>query len=262
MTFRPILAGPAAEVPQKSNGLKDHDGSAYMTSLGNTTASTAIVLISPTTFETTGIINSVYGLPRNDPDDVAFVVSRTIVDMENKYLFVTDVPDHFIFGQPYTLTSLDSPGIYYFDLGDDDGCTPVSRRLLDIARQGFADDIKLDDFGRIYTAEYEGIAVRNGGGRMLDLFNTDRIFETSNVTGVATVANFAPAGDKLFILGFDRVYQVQVAQVVKSWPQNSSTPDSLQGAKTRISRHEYVARRTRYIREVTRDRYATQPQSS
>lgn len=137
------------------------------------------------------------------------------VDRTNSYLYVTDGPDSAVFGTGYNVSS-GSPGIYQFDLGGPDGCTPSNKRLLGYARQGFANGIKIDDRGRIWTAEYEGVVVRSPTGKVLGLFNALSFLKDSNVSGVAPIANFALAGDQLIFLAFDRVYSVKLAQAVMS----------------------------------------------
>lgn len=135
------------------------------------------------------------------------------VDRTNSYLYVSDGPDSAVFGTGYNVSS-GSPGIYQFDLGGSDGCTPLNKRLLGYARQGFANGIKIDDHGRIWTAEYEGVVVRSPTGKVLGLFNALSFLKNSNVSGVAPIANFALAGDHLIFLAFDCVYGVKLAEVI------------------------------------------------
>lgn len=137
------------------------------------------------------------------------------VDKDNTVPYVTDGPDSTVFGQPYNKSS-GSAGIYKFDLGGGDGCTPVNKRLVSTARQGFANGIKIDDFGRIWTAEYEGIVVRSVQGKVLGIFNALDILQNANVTDVATIANFALAEDQLIWLGFDKIYAIKLGQTLKS----------------------------------------------
>lgn len=138
------------------------------------------------------------------------------VDRNNTVLYVSDGPDSAVFGQPYNKSS-SSPGLYKFDLGGEDGCTPINKRLVSIARQGFANGIKVDDYDRIWTAEYEGVVVRSSAGRVLGVFNVVDILENANITDVATIANFALARDRLIWLGFDKIFSIQLAQNVKTW---------------------------------------------
>lgn len=137
------------------------------------------------------------------------------VNRDNTLLYVSDGPDSAVFGQPYNATS-GTPGLYVFDLGGVDGCTPMNKRLLSIARQGFVNGIKIDDFGRIWEIEYEGVIVRSQTGKVLGVFNVGDIVGTDG-PDVATGANFALAKDELFILGFDKVYAVKLGKTVKTW---------------------------------------------
>ena len=138
------------------------------------------------------------------------------VDKDNSVLYVSDGPDSAVFGQPYNKSS-GSPGLYKFDLGGDEGCTPINKRLVSIARQGFTNGIKVDDFGRIWAAEYEGVVVRSPNGRVLGVFNALDILRNANITDVATIANFALARNKLIWLGFNKIYSIDLGQEVKTW---------------------------------------------
>lgn len=144
------------------------------------------------------------------------------VDRTNSLLYVTDGPASSVFESPPNHTLPSFAGIYKFDLGGEDGCTPVNKRLFAFARQGFANGIKVDDRGRVWTAEYEGIVVRNGtSGKVLGVFNAqDIVINNSenpvNVRDVAPIANFALAGDELVILAFNRIFGVKLAETVMS----------------------------------------------
>lgn len=137
------------------------------------------------------------------------------VNRDNTLLYVSDGPDSAVFGQPYNSSS-GTPGLYVFDLGGVDGCTPMNKRLLSIARQGFVNGIKIDDFGRIWEIEYEGVIVRSQTGKVLGVFNVVDIVGTDG-PDVAPGANFALAKDELFILGFDKIYAVKLGKTVKTW---------------------------------------------
>ncbi|KAK4505017.1 hypothetical protein PRZ48_002980 [Zasmidium cellare] len=137
------------------------------------------------------------------------------VNRDNTLLYVSDGPDSAVFGQPYNSTS-GTPGLYVFDLGGVDGCTPMNKRLLSIARQGFVNGIKIDDYGRIWEIEYEGVIVRSQTGKVLGVFNVVDIVGTDG-PDVATGANFALAKDELFIFGFQKIYAVKLGKTVKTW---------------------------------------------
>lgn len=135
-------------------------------------------------------------------------------DRNNTVLYISGGPDPAVFGHPCTVKRSSSPGIHKFDLGGADGCTPVNRRLVSIARQGFSNGVKVDDRNRIWAAEYEGIAVRSSEGRILGVINAVEVLRNANVTDVATIANFAIARDEVIWLGFDKFFS-------SSWPKKS-----------------------------------------
>ncbi|TKA59720.1 hypothetical protein B0A55_12897 [Friedmanniomyces simplex] len=142
------------------------------------------------------------------------------VDPTNSFLYVTDGPHSAVFQTPTNHTLPSFAGIYQYDLGGADGCTPQNKRLFAFARQGFANGIKVDNAGRVWTAEYEGVVVRNGTtGKVLGIFNALDIIinNTENpvdVRDVAPLANFALAGDELVILAFNRIFGVKLAETV------------------------------------------------
>ncbi|CAK3755452.1 Hypothetical predicted protein [Lecanosticta acicola] len=137
------------------------------------------------------------------------------VNRENTILYVSDGPDSAVFGQAYNKTS-GSAGLYVFDLAGEDGCTPQNKRMLGIARQGFANGIKIDDCGRIWTFEYEGIVVRSRTGKVLGVVNIYDLIGRES-PDVAPGANFALVRDEVYILGFYTIWRVKLGQVVKSW---------------------------------------------
>lgn len=93
-------------------------------------------------------------------------------------------------------------------------------RLFSFARQGFANGIKIDDYDRVWTAEYEGVVVRDGvSGKILGSFNAQDIILNNkenpvDVRDVAPLANFALAGDELVMLAFNRIFGVKLAETV------------------------------------------------
>ena len=106
-----------------------------------------------------------------------------------------------------------SPAIYRYDISPEDGL--VSNRVLfGITREGVSDGIKIDDQGRVWTAEYEGIVVRNSVGKVIGLFNKEVILGSRNPE--VEMANFALAGDTLVLLAVDKVYTVKLAETVMS----------------------------------------------
>ena len=103
-----------------------------------------------------------------------------------------------------------SPAIFAFDLDDD--AFPINKRMIGISRTGVPDGIHIDDAGRIWTAEYEGVVVRNPEGKVLGLFNS----QAFSVNQTQHIANFALAGDTLVLLDVQRLWTVKLAQTVIS----------------------------------------------
>ncbi|KAK3116635.1 hypothetical protein LTR53_002810 [Teratosphaeriaceae sp. CCFEE 6253] len=255
--FRPNIT-PAGILPNPNGGYY-FDGRVYMTTFGDPETTPAIVAVDPCTYRAEEVVNSYFGLPLNGPDDVTVVVSNATGEaclfftdffLNEEGLGVATYPGpselpYFVWR--YTqhdqnlrpvigpleiqdpngvATKRDSSllyvtdGIYHYDLGGAEGCTPLNKRLFALARQGFANGIKVDDAGRVWTAEYEGVVVRDGGsGKVLGVFNAVDIITANgenpvNVRDVAPLANFALAGDELVILAFDRVFGVKLAETV------------------------------------------------
>lgn len=102
-----------------------------------------------------------------------------------------------------------SSGIYEFDL--DTRGFPINKRLIGLARQGAADGMHIDDYGRVWTGEGEGIVVRDTNGKILGLLNAD-VFREKSETG--SIAQFVLAGDLLVVLALERLWKVQLAQTV------------------------------------------------
>ncbi|KAB8236166.1 SMP-30/gluconolactonase/LRE family protein [Aspergillus alliaceus] len=99
------------------------------------------------------------------------------------------------------------PNVYAYDL--DDEMLPVNRRVFSIARSGYPDGIHIDDEGRVWTAEGEGIVVRSPRGTTLALFS-QRAFGMEE----GQIANFGLANDSLLVAAMDRLYVVRLGMVV------------------------------------------------
>jgi len=157
---------------------------------------------------------------RYDPQEQSIVpvISRAdmlvpngiTVNAEQSKLYVTDTtgvgtgPEEVGAGA----ANSGSPAIYSFDLDDD--MFPVHKHMLGISRRGIPDGIHVDDAGRVWTGEYEGIVVRNAKGKVIGVFNS----ETSLASQEVPIANFALAGDTLVMLDVQRVWVVKLAQTV------------------------------------------------
>ncbi|KAK1761623.1 hypothetical protein QBC33DRAFT_624179 [Phialemonium atrogriseum] len=148
-------------------------------------------------------------IPRGDvmtPNGVA-------VDKGFRHLFVTDTTATAAVGGGSKWNVTGSPAIYRYDISPEDGL--VSNRVLfGITREGVSDGMKVDDQGRVWTAEYEGIVVRNSVGKVIGLFNKEVILGSRNPE--VEMANFALAGDTLVLLAVDKVYTVKLAETVMS----------------------------------------------
>lgn len=103
-----------------------------------------------------------------------------------------------------------SPAIYVYDLDED--MFPVNKRMIGIARTGLPDGLHVDDCGRIWTGEYEGVVVRSAQGKVLGIFNS----QAYGLNASAYVTNFALAGDQLVILDVERILSVKLAHAIIS----------------------------------------------
>ncbi|MDI1493085.1 MAG: hypothetical protein OHK93_004871 [Ramalina farinacea] len=130
-------------------------------------------------------------------------------DASGRYLYITGL------AAPFNATGGDgnafnSSVIYRFTLDED--CFPINKRLVAAVRS-YADGLHVDDYGRIWTGEYEGITVRSPQGKVLGVFNAEALEIGSRLP---PIANFAIAGDKLVVLALDRLYVIQLGQNVTS----------------------------------------------
>lgn len=130
-------------------------------------------------------------------------------DATGRYLYVTGTAAPFNSTGGF-LNSFNSSVLYRYTLDED--CFPVNKRLVATVRS-YADGLHIDDYGRIWTGEWEGITVRSPAGKVLGVFNAEAL-ELGR--GLPPMANFALAGDKLVVLALDRVYVLQLGQNVTS----------------------------------------------
>ncbi|KAK7885431.1 hypothetical protein LTR67_010224 [Exophiala xenobiotica] len=103
-----------------------------------------------------------------------------------------------------------SSGVFEFDL--DFRGFPVNKRLFGVTRFGSPDGLKVDDYGRVWTSESEGIVVRNTEGKVIGLFN-EKTLKDQRLT-YANIAQVALAGNSAFFLASNRLWRVDLAQVV------------------------------------------------
>ncbi len=136
-----------------------------------------------------------------DPNGIA-------IDAANHAIYFTETP-------PPNDVNPASAGIsviYRYDLTAAAGFVPTSKTTFGFARSGAADGTKVDDQGRLWTGEAEGIAVRNPAGKVIGLFNKEYILGTQ--APEIELANFALAGNKLYILAVDNIVEVDLAETV------------------------------------------------
>lgn len=87
--------------------------------------------------------------------------------------------------------------IYAYDLNE--AGFLVNKRMFGLVRTGYAKGIQVDDEGRVWTAEGEGIVARDPAtGKILRVFNASA-FGIESGKGVQ-ISSFALAGDTLFIV--------------------------------------------------------------
>ncbi|KAI1616649.1 hypothetical protein EDD37DRAFT_661699 [Exophiala viscosa] len=161
-------------------------------------------------------------LPVIDRTDI-LVPNGIRVNKNSTKLYVTDTPDPLVYGAAavqtasgqsiYAATS--SSAIYSFDL--DESGFPSSRRLFGIAERGIADGLHVDDAGRVWTGEQDGIVVRSPSGKVLGMVNALAIEGEDVVnSGTSPLQNFALAGDLLVVLAFNKIYTVQLSSQIVS----------------------------------------------
>ncbi|TVY75668.1 Gluconolactonase [Lachnellula suecica] len=160
--------------------------------------------------------NAVYRL---DPQTQTIrpVISRTDVAIPNgirvspdsKKLYVSDSGSVALSGGGSS--NFSAPAIYSYDLDHD--MMPVNRTLFGLARDGLPDGMHVDDKGRVWTGEGEGIVVRNKEGKVIGIFNA--LYFQEGMSGTP-ITNFALAGNKLVVLAITRVWIVQLDEVVQT----------------------------------------------
>lgn len=141
---------------------------------------------------------------------------------DQRTLYVTDTPLTRLYGPG--IGGVDGSGpangggqyIWRFKVGAD--MRPTEQTLFAFVRSSVADGIHVDDAGRVWTAEFDGIIVRNAQGKKLGVINA-LAFGAGNVPPIE-FANFALAGDTLVVLAGSRLWTVKLAQTVVSPASN------------------------------------------
>ncbi|KAF2174091.1 hypothetical protein M409DRAFT_48970 [Zasmidium cellare ATCC 36951] len=141
-------------------------------------------------------------LPVIDSNEL-FTPNGIRVSPDGKKLYVTNTPYIHDPLEQASNTSL-SNSIHVYDL-DDEGF-PVNGRLFGLVRTGFANGLHIDNAGRIWTAENDGVRVRSPNGLTLGVFN----YHPFNPTDSPLISNFALAGNRLVIgnLAYVLVYNL------------------------------------------------------
>jgi gluconolactonase len=106
-------------------------------------------------------------------------------------------------------TSDTSSEIYKFDL--DDSLRPTNQRLFVVPRF-FLDGLQIDDKGRVWSVEGDGIVARSEDGRILGVVN--RSFFGRQEKGALQWANLGLCGDVLVVLAVDRIWTVKLVESV------------------------------------------------
>ncbi|KAF7189572.1 Gluconolactonase [Pseudocercospora fuligena] len=141
------------------------------------------------------------------------------VSPDQRTLYVTDSSPTYFAADPSAAVGAGSeswlgPYIYRFDLDED--MYPVNRRPFGLVREYIADGMHVDDAGRVWTAEGEGIVIRKAkNGKVLGVVNR-QYFLADKSEDAIPIANFALAGDKLVIGAVTRLYTVQLAKTIVS----------------------------------------------
>lgn len=104
-----------------------------------------------------------------------------------------------------------SPALWVFDIDDD--ARLVNKRFFGMSRAAGVDGMHLDDAGRVWTGEGEGIVVRNEAGKVIGIINSEPLLSPDRKP-VIPLANFALAGNKLVILALTKLYVVELAQTI------------------------------------------------
>jgi gluconolactonase len=110
-------------------------------------------------------------------------------------------------------SNFSSPSLWVFDL--DDEANIANQQYIGLSRVGGIDGMHLDDEGRVWTGEGEGIVVRNEGGAVLGLINSEPLLSPTRDPAIA-LANFAIAGDKIVILAVTKLYVLELASSITS----------------------------------------------
>ena len=158
-------------------------------------------------------------LPVIDRSDV-LVPNGIRVNKDSTRLYITDTPSTEIPGSGFVQTSSgelyygsDTSAIYVFDLSQDG--FPHNKRLFSITQRGISDGLHIDDDGRVWTGEADGIVVRNSSGKVLGMINALAVQGAHVVdSGQRPLQNFALAGDRVIVLAYSQIYEVRLSRTI------------------------------------------------
>ncbi|KAK4550408.1 hypothetical protein LTR86_011332 [Recurvomyces mirabilis] len=105
--------------------------------------------------------------------------------------------------------SFGNPALWTFDI--DDQLMPRNRRLLSLSVHSAMDGIHLDDHARIWTAEADGIYIRDRNGIIEGFVNGSCLIQNASLP---RIANFALAGNKLIILAQTQIWAIDLEEYV------------------------------------------------
>ncbi|KAL4407892.1 gluconolactonase [Colletotrichum abscissum] len=121
-------------------------------------------------------------------------------DPQKKTLWVTDFGGDErsrIWGLP---AQVGAPAIYKYDLNED--MWPVNKRIFGVSGMQAPDGIRIDDKGRVWTGEGEGVVVRSSQGKVIGVFN-GQFFTRDSVN--TAIVQFELARDVLVVLGQNKL---------------------------------------------------------
>ncbi|KAF1344651.1 hypothetical protein BDV97DRAFT_402425 [Delphinella strobiligena] len=202
-----------------ANGGYYYNRTVYFTTAGNANQVASVVSINPATKVATTIVNLYFDfasislmmwpniqkptiqnavwrfdpqrqylrpvIPRSD----AAISNGVRVNAEGTKLYVTD--NSYWKSSGFANSSFGEAAVYEYELNDD--------------------ALPLDDAANVWTAEYEGIYVRNKYGKVLGVINATPLL----VPGSSyVIENFALAGDTLVILAAERLWTLKLAKQI------------------------------------------------
>ncbi|CAF4031601.1 unnamed protein product [Adineta steineri] len=228
------------------NGIKYFNSLVYVCSQGTKTIPAAIYAVNPTTLVSKVIVNSWFGYRLNSPNDVTFstkISGKTFMwftdpqvayqqgfagvpeyqntvfryDMLTGELrpVITDLitPNGIAFNQEETVLYVsdttptsDIAIVYAYDLTKDG--LPMNRRIFSVSSYGIPDGIKVDKYDRVWTAEGDGINVRNSYGTLLG------VILGYNLSSNGLISNFELKDNTVIILAQEKLWRLDLAQNV------------------------------------------------